>query len=282
MTQKSSLGKGLGAMFPDLLGKLSEKDTFIMCGIEELFPNRFQSRKVFHPKDLDDLAGSIRESGIIQPIVARKAEGGYEIIAGERRWRAAQKVGLKEVPVLLRDAKDIDAAVLSLIENILRSDLNPLEEAEHYQVLMQKFSLSQEEVSLKAGKDRSTIANAVRLLRLPAEIRKALAEKTLSAGHARALLSLNTEAEQMQAFRQVVKRGLNVRETESLIKRLKKDRPAVVKSKKPTEIIDVEDMLAKKLMTRVHVKPGKKGGVIEILFSSPPDLNRLVRLLLGD
>lgn len=282
MTQKSSLGKGLGAMFPDLLGKLSEKDTFILCGIEELFPNRFQSRKVFHPKDLDDLAASIRESGIIQPIVARKAEGGYEIIAGERRWRAAQKAGLKEVPVLLRDAKDIDAAVLSLIENILRSDLNPIEEAEHYQVLMQKFSLSQEEVSLKAGKDRSTIANAVRLLRLPAEIRKALAEKVLSAGHARALLSLNTEAEQLQAFRQVLKRGFNVRETEALIKRLKKDRPAVVKLKKPTEIKDVEDILAKKLMTRVQVKQGKKGGVIEILFSSPPDLNRLVRLLLGD
>lgn len=282
MPAKSSLGKGLGAMFPELLDRLSDRNALITCGIEELFPNRYQSRKVFDRKDLADLVTSIKESGIIQPIVARKAEGGYEIIAGERRWRAAQEAGLKEVPVLLREAKDVDAAVLSVIENLLRTDLNPVEEAEAYQKIMKSFSLSQEEVSIKVGKDRSTVANMVRLLRLPAEIRASLVEKKISSGHARALLALNSETEQMQVFRKILQKGLNVRETESLVKRFKPAATPAGKTKKSSEMGDIESMLSRKLMTRVTVKQAKAGGVIEIKYVSPKDLNRLIRLLMGD
>ncbi len=281
MPPKSSLGKGLGAMFPDLLNNLSDKRSYLLCGIEELFPNRHQARKVFDPKELEDLVASIRESGIIQPIVARKAEGGYEIIAGERRWRAAQMLGLKEVPVVLREAADVDTALLSLIENLLRADLNPLEEGAAYQNIMKTFSLSQEEVSLKVGKDRSTVANTVRLLRLPKEIRDAISAKTLSAGHARALLALGTETEQIQVFRQIIKRDLNVREAENMIRRHKTARPAPRKEKKRNEILDLEERLSKKLMTRVLVKSSKNGGVIEIRFHSPKDLDRLLRLIFG-
>ncbi len=280
MPPKSSLGKGLGAMFPDILENLGAKNTFILCGIEELFPNRFQARKAFTEKDLADLVASVRESGIIQPIVARKAEGGYEIIAGERRWRAAQAVGLKEVPVLLRNAKDMETAEISLIENIQRADLNPVEEAEAYHALMKNFDLSQEEVSSKVGKDRSTVANMVRLLRLPAEIRSALVEKRISTGHARALLALTSEVEQLQAFRRILKKGLNVRETEALIKRARPARSASVKAKKKTEISDVEERLAKKLMTKVQIKTTGKGGTIEIRFLSPRDLDRLINMLM--
>jgi len=282
MPTKSSLGKGLGAMFPDLLDRLSDKNTLITCGIEELFPNRYQSRKVFDRKELSDLVSSIKESGLIQPIVARKSEGGYEIIAGERRWRAAQEAGLKEVPVVLRDAGDMDAALISVVENLLRTDLNPVEEAEAYQKIMKTFSLSQEEVSARVGKDRSTVANMVRLLRLPADIRASLAERRITTGHARALLALTSEAEQMQIFRKIVQKGLNVRETETLIKRFKKTGSSAGKTKTPVEISDVENKLSRKLMTRVFIKQSGEGGVIEIRFVSKKDLDRLIRLLLGD
>lgn len=282
MPTKSSLGKGLGAMFPDLLDRLIDKNTLIMCGIEELFPNRYQSRKVFDKKDLSDLVASIKESGIIQPIVARKSEGGYEIIAGERRWRAAQEAGLKEVPIVLREAKDVDAALISVVENLLRTDLNPVEEAEAYQKIMKTFALSQEEVSVKVGKDRSTVANMVRLLRLPVEVRTSLVEKKISSGHARALLALASEAEQMQVFRMILRKGLNVRETEALIKRLKTAGTGAKKIKKPVEIDDIENKLSRRLMTRVSIKQAKEGGVIEIRYVSPKDLDRLIRLLLGD
>jgi len=269
-------------MFPELLERLGEKNALITCGIEELFPNRYQSRKVFDKKDLADLVASIKESGIIQPIVARKAQGGYEIIAGERRWRAAQEAGLKEVPVLLREARDVDAALFSVIENLMRADLNPVEEAEAYQKIMKTFSLSQEEVSIKVGKDRSTVANAVRLLKLPDAIRTSLVERKISSGHARALLALGSEEEQMQVFRRILQKGLNVRETELLVKKFKSGGISAGKSKKSNEIGDIENILSRKLMTRVTVRPSGEGGVVEIKYTSSKDLNRLIRILLGE
>lgn len=207
MPPKTTLGKGLGAIFPDILEKIDERKPFILCGIEELFPNRFQARKVFDPKELEELVVSIRESGIIQPIVARKVEGGYEIIAGERRWRAAQAAGLKEVPIIIREATDRDVALVSVVENLQRADLNPIEEGVAYHNLMNSFGLSQEEVAEKVGKDRSTVANMVRLLRLPQDIKDALAAKKLSAGHARVLLSLGSESDQVEVFNLVRKKG---------------------------------------------------------------------------
>jgi ParB family chromosome partitioning protein len=278
MSQKISLGKGLGAMFPDLLDTADVKRSFILCGIEELVPNRYQARETFDQQELAGLVSSIRESGIIQPIVARKTGTGYEIIAGERRWRAAQVIGLKEVPVILKEVQDTEVALLSLIENLQRADLNPLEEGMAYNTIMKNFGLSQEEVSIKVGKDRSTIANMVRLLKLPQEIRNALAAKTLSTGHARALLALTSDREQLEVFRTILKKGLNVRETEAIIRRFKKAiRPAETK-KKQKEIVDIEESLARILMTRVAIKTSKKGGVIDIRFFSKNYFNRLVKI----
>jgi len=213
MPPKSSLGRGLGAMFPDLLKDLNDKPAFLMCGIEELSPNRFQPRKDFNDQDQKQLVASIRKSGIIQPIIVRKSDSGYEIIAGERRWRAAQQAGLSSVPVIIRDAQDLDLAELSLIENIQREALNPVEEAEAYQTLTGTFNLSQEELASRVGKDRSTIANAIRLLQLPAAVKTALIEKKITTGHARPLLSLASPREQIDALEIILKKGLTVRET---------------------------------------------------------------------
>src|SRR5664280_1651062 len=168
MAQKNVLGKGLGAMFPDLLdAKYSKKQASTSWRIEELRPNRFQPRKNFNDQDQKQLVASIKQSGIIQPIVVRKMDKGYEIIAGERRWRAAQAAGLKDVPIVIRAATDREAAEISLIENIQREELNPLEEADAYVTLMEKFSLSQEKISVRVGKDRSTIANTCLLYTSP-------------------------------------------------------------------------------------------------------------------
>ncbi len=174
MAQKNVLGKGLGAIFPDLLNDFDKKKSVFSCGIEELQPNRYQPRKNFNDSTQKQLIASIKSTGIIQPIVVRKLDKGYEIIAGERRWRAAQAAGLKDVPIVIREATDMQAAEMSLIENIQREELNPLEEADAYVTLIETFKLSQEEISSRAGKDRSTIANTIRLLKLPAKVKAAL------------------------------------------------------------------------------------------------------------
>src|SRR5574340_1200041 len=181
MPQKHSLGKGLGAILSDSIDDFNKKTSLVMCGIEELSPNRFQPRKDFNDKDQKQLVASVKKSGIIQPIIVRKTAKGYEIIAGERRWRAAQAAGLQDVPIIIREAEDLDVAEISLIENIQRAELNAIEEANAYQTLMEKFSLSQEEISTRVGKDRSTIANTVRLLKLPREVKSSLIEKNISA-----------------------------------------------------------------------------------------------------
>src|SRR4030042_760897 len=183
MAQKNALGKGLGAIFPDLINDLDKKKPVLSCGIEELRPTRYQPRKNFDDEKQKQLVASIKTSGVIQPIIVRKSDKGYEIIAGERRWRAAQAAGLKEVPIVVRDATDMETAEISLIENIQREELNPLEEAAAYITLNEKFNISQEEISTRVGKDRSTITTAIRMLKAPAQIKAALVEKKLSAGH---------------------------------------------------------------------------------------------------
>lgn len=280
MPPKHSLGKGLGAMFPDLLNNIGDKPAFILCGIEELTPNRFQPRRAFNDADQRELVASVRKNGIIQPIVVRKSENGYEIIAGERRWRAAQAAGLKDVPIIIRTADDREVAELSLIENIQREALNPVEEADAYQTLMTRFSLSQEEIAARVGKDRSTIANTVRLLKLPDAVKKALIGKGITAGHARALLALDTQGEQISVLKVIQQKGLNVRETERLIQRLKN---ASVKKRsvaKDPFLTDLERDLSSRLLAAVQIRTGKKKGTIEIRYTSNEDLNRLVLLLL--
>lgn len=281
MPPKSSLGKGLGAMFPDLLNDISARPSFIMCGIEELTPNRFQSRKEFSDQEQKRLVTSIKKNGIIQPIVVRRSGSAYEIIAGERRWRAAQEAGLKEVPIIVRDAEDAQAAELSLIENVQREGLNSLDEAEAYRTLMTKFGLSQEELSARVGKDRSTIANTIRLLKLPAEIKKALIDKTISSGHARALLMLDTPGEQIKVLNIILKKTLSVRETESLIQRLKKKPAKKSAAKKDPVLRDLEKELSSLFMTAIQIRQQKNKGSIEIKFNTTEELQRLVALLMN-
>lgn len=282
MAQKNVLGKGLGAIFPDLLNDTDKKKS-LSCGIEELRPNRYQPRKIFNDERQKDLIASVKSSGIIQPIIVRKDLLGYEIIAGERRWRAAQAAGLKDVPIIIREATDMEAAELSLIENIQREELNPIEEADAYVTLMEKFELSQEDVSQRVGKDRSTIANTIRLLKLPAQIKKAVMEKVISAGHARCLLALNSAEEQIAALHTIIKRDLNVRDTENLIKKSKKDpgekKQAVTKDR---FINDLEKSLSSKLMAKVQINGSDKKGLIEIKYTSMDELNRLSGYILDE
>jgi ParB family chromosome partitioning protein len=279
MPQKGSLGKGLGAILPDLLDDISTRPSFILCGIEELSPNRFQSRKDFNDNEQKSLVASVRKNGIIQPIIVRKSRQGYEIIAGERRWRAAQVAGIRDVPIVIRDVEDSDAAEMSLIENIQREDLNSLEEAEAFAMLIEKFNISQEELSTRVGKDRSTIANTIRLLKLPQEVKQALRNKTLTAGHARSLLALDSPAEQITVFHVIKKKSLSVRDTERLIQNRKRTPSKTKSARRDPSLLDLENTLSSRLMTAVHVTRGKKSGRIEIRFNTAEELHRLVTLL---
>ncbi|HEX7416256.1 MAG TPA: ParB/RepB/Spo0J family partition protein [Smithellaceae bacterium] len=282
MAQKNVLGKGLGAIFPDLLNNLDKKTRVFSCGIEELRPNRYQPRKNFNDDNQKQLIASVKNSGIIQPIIVRKFDKGYEIIAGERRWRAAQAAGLKDVPIVIREATDMEAAELSLIENIQREELNPLEEANAYVTLMEKFKLSQEDISSRVGKDRSTIANTVRLLKLPAKVKAALVEKKISSGHARCLLACGSSEEQIAALDLILKKGLNVRETERLIQNIKKPPASKKQGSKDRFLAALEKSLATKFIAKVHIKGSPQKGTIEIRYTSMDELNRLTGLILDD
>ncbi|MCX5831402.1 MAG: ParB/RepB/Spo0J family partition protein [Deltaproteobacteria bacterium] len=281
MPQKNSLGKGLGAILSSAVDDLNTRPTFIICGIEELYPNRFQPRKDFNDEAQQQLVASLKQSGIIQPIVVRKTEKGYEIIAGERRWRAAQAARFQDVPIIIREAGDMEVAELSLVENIQREELNAVEEANAYQTLMDKFGLSQEDLSTRVGKDRSTIANTVRLLKLPPEAKTSLIEKKITPGHARSLLALNSAQEQMQVLHLIVKKGLNVRETERLIKSLKEAPDGRTKAPADPQIVELEKKLSARMMAKVRIKYGKKLGAIEIIFSGKEEFNRLMNILTG-
>ena len=281
MAQKNVLGKGLGAIFPDLLND-SDKKKSVSCGIEELRPNRYQPRKMFNDNKQKELIASIKNSGIIQPIIVRKAVNGYEIIAGERRWRAAQASCLKDVPIVIREATDKEAAEMSLIENIQREELNPLEEANAYVTLIDSFKLSQEAVALQVGKDRSTIANTVRLLKLPAKVQNALMENKISAGHARCLLACTSTEEQIAALNLILKKDLNVRETERLIQKAKQTADKKQDNPKDRFLNDLEKSLAKQLMAKVQIKGSAKRGLIEIRYTSMDELNRLAGVILDD
>ncbi len=281
MAQKNALGKGLGAIFPDLMKDIDKKTPLTVCGIEELSPNRFQPRKNFSPDEQKQLVTSIKKSGIIQPIVVRKQDsGGYEIIAGERRWRAAQAAGLKEVPIVVRNASDMEAAEISLIENIQRQELNPLEEANAYVTLADTFHLSQDEIATSVGKDRSTIANTVRLLKLPAKAKSALVKKEITSGHARCLLAVSSPDEQSKVLDLILKKGLNVRESEKLINNFKTQYSEKKTAAKDRFTADLENQLTAKLMSKVQIKGSSKKGMIEIRFTSIDELNRLASLFL--
>jgi ParB family chromosome partitioning protein len=264
------------------LNDLDKKTPIFSCGVEELQPNRYQPRKNFNDDSQKQLVASIKSSGIIQPIIVRKFDKGYEIIAGERRWRAAQAAGLKDVPIVIREATDMQAAEMSLIENIQREELNPLEEAAAYITLNEKFSLSQEEISFRVGKDRSTITNTIRLLKLPSKIKSALVEKKISAGHARCLLACGTTEEQIAALNIILKKDLNVRETERLIQNIKKQPAGKKQGSKDRFLVDLEKAMTTKFIAKVQIKGTSKKGAIEIRYTSMDELNRLTGLILDD
>ncbi len=248
------------------------------CSIEEVQPNPFQPRKIFSEEQLQELIDSIREKGILQPLIVRRREKGFELIAGERRWRAAQKAGMKEVPILIKDVTDSEMLEISLIENIQREDLNPIEEAEAYKRLMEQFQLTQEEISKKVGKDRTTITNTVRLLKLPPEIKQSLAEGKISMGHARAFLSLEGIDKQRLLLKRLLAGGLSVRQTESLVKRFR-TRPFPVSRKANPEWSGLVEELQRILGTKVRIVGKRKRGKVEIEFYSPEELDRILDIL---
>ncbi len=276
MVKKTGLGRGMAALLEVVA---DEGASYFSCPIEEIKPNSEQPRKKFAVEKLEELAASIREKGIIQPLVVRKMLDHYEIIAGERRWRAAQKAGLREVPVVIQDVSDDAALEIALIENIQREDLNVIEQAEAFHSLIEKFHLSQEEMARRVGKDRSTVANSLRLLKLPSAIKNDILDERLTMGHARAILSLETNDLMEQARQEILAKHLSVRETESLVKRLKSKRPVRQKPLPAPEITAVVDNLKRRFMTKVAIRQSGKGGKVEISFSSMDELTRIVDIL---
>ena len=278
--KRPALGRGLSALIPDApAAPTTAAERALDVDIDLLRPNRAQPRTAMDDTRIDELARSIKANGVIQPIVVRKAEQGYEIIAGERRWRASQRAGLLKVPVVVRDVPDDRLLAVALIENIQREDLNPMEEAQAYRRLADDYHLTQDQIAESVGKDRSSVANFMRLLKLPREIRENVGAGSLSMGHARALLSLGDESAQVRISREVVSRNLSVRETEAMVK--KGLEPAVTREppQKDVHTRAAEEKLHFALGTRVRIVRKGSGGRIEVDFGSEEELHRLYEQL---
>jgi ParB family chromosome partitioning protein len=284
MEKRPALGKGLSALIPDVpevraSGSPTEVD------VDQILPNEHQPRHRFEDASLDELAQSIKANGVIQPIVVRRVDGGYRIIAGERRWRAAQRAGLARVPVVVKEVGPGSAAQMlemALVENIQREDLNPIDQAAAYEKLSDDFGMTQEEIAAAVGKDRSSVANHIRLLKLPQEVRAEVASGRLSMGHARALIAIADENKQRQIARDVIARSLSVRETEAMVKRVGRD--SSNDERRARLVADVhtraaEEKLRMTLGTRVRINRKGKGGRIEIDFGSEDELQRLYEVL---
>jgi ParB family chromosome partitioning protein len=286
--QKKALGRGLGALIPSRPAEAPapaagpRTDGLAHVPIAQISPNPYQPRKTFNEASIDELARSVREHGIVQPlVVTRTADNKYRLIAGERRFRAAQKAGLAAVPVVIKETMaDSDVLQIALIENIQREDLNPIEEAYAYHQLHEEFGLTQEEISKRVGKERSTVANFLRLLRLPDAVKKLLAAGQLSMGHARAILAVESAKKQEQLAERVVKRNLNVRQTEMLAA---ESSPKAEAPEKEKDIFtrDAEDKLTRTLRSKVEIDRKRRGGVIHVRFASEDELIRLVDDIMG-
>jgi ParB family chromosome partitioning protein len=276
--QKQALGKGLGALIPDL-SVLDDKEKkalgIIEIELDKIVPNEYQPRKVFNDEKLGELAASIKEQGVIQPVIVHRAGSGYQLIVGERRWRASRLAGLKTIPALVKEATKRELLEMALIENIQREDLNPLEAAEAYKRLQDEFKLTQEDLAKRVGKERSTVTNFLRLLGLPKEIKQELATGALTMGHAKALLSLERVRDQMQAALMIVKKGLSVREAEVLASRLKNP-PKEKKARLSHELKSIEEKLRKALGTKVIITTKSKGGRIVVEYYSAEELERIL------
>jgi len=284
MAQKSGLGRGLGALIPGGENALTENGV-ILVPVDLVFPNPRQPRSMMHPEELVELTTSIREHGVLQPLIVTPGdmEGRYILIAGERRLQAARLAGLATVPVLIRQATDQQRLELAIIENVQRSDLSALEQAEAYRQLAEDFDLSHEDIAARVGKSRVAVTNTLRLLKLPDAVKNALIEGRVSEGHARALLALTSLEAQTAALRTVLSQELNVRQTEELVRKLSGAKPTR-KAAPPAipEVAELEERLRSSLGTKVSLRAGRKGGTVTIHYYSDEELNALVGRLLKE
>jgi ParB family chromosome partitioning protein len=282
MPKRKALGKGLSLLIPETEDLPRQESGFFECPVEAIEPNPYQPRQSFQSPAFDELVESVREKGIITPLLVTKTEGGYRLIAGERRWRAAQKAGLETVPVVVKEVSPIESLELALIENIHRKDLNPIEEAQAYRRWLEDTDTTQDILAKKLGKDRSTVANMLRLLKLPKVVQQDLVEERLSMGHARVLAGLKTPEEQKALRDLIIKKSLSVRQTEALATRKQGSRRA--RSGKEEEEYyyrSLTENLRRDLGTKVEIrKRGKKGSII-IHFYSDEELDRLLEHLSG-
>ncbi len=277
MANRHGLGRGLGALLsstsePDLAGATTD------LPIDSITPNPNQPRKAFDDKTLRELSASLRQSGVLQPVVVRRLGQGYQLVVGERRWRAAKMAGLTRIPAVIREATDAECLELALVENLLREDLNPMEEAEAYQRLLAEFGWTQEVLAHRVGRDRSSIANCLRLLKLPELIQADLRAGRLTMGHARALLSLTSPADQLKLREEILAHSWSVRTTEEGVQ-AKRARPARRQLRRSPELAALEDAIRSALATRVRLIGNERAGRIEIAYTSREELDRLAELI---
>jgi ParB family chromosome partitioning protein len=275
---KKGLGKGLGALISSSTN--AEQPRHEMIPIDSIRPNPLQPRQRFNEESLRELAESIREHGVIQPILVKPVGTHYEILVGERRWRAAKMAELKSIPAIVKEAEADESLQIALIENLHRDDLNGIEEANAYRQLMEEFGLTQEEIARKVGKSRSAVANALRLLQLPLEVQAAVVAEQISSGHARALLAIQGDPFQLVLLNRIIEEGLSVRQTEELIRRRLEGRITPAKSK-PIVLHELAEKLSDALRTRVKVLKGKRKGKIVIEFKREEDLHKIVRAIVS-
>jgi ParB family chromosome partitioning protein len=273
--ERRGLGKGLEALIPSAAG-VNE------VPVDSIVPNPKQPRQKLDQEALQELANSIREQGVVQPLVVTRVEGGYQLLVGERRWRAAKLAGLEVVPVVVREVSPQQMLELALVENLQREDLNPLEAASAYNHLLEEFGLTQQQVADRVGKNRVTVTNTLRLLKLPEEVKEALLQGRISEGHARALLSLRSEKSQLEVLKAVLKSGLNVRQTEELVRRLTEEPQRKAPPRKLPEFQALEDKFRQALGTKVNLTGGSKKGRLVIYFYSEEELQGIYDLIVRD
>jgi ParB family transcriptional regulator, chromosome partitioning protein len=284
--RKLALGRGLGALIPDAAGPEPDASgssgrDYLECDVELIQPNRFQPRTHFDGEEMAQLSESIRVQGVLQPLLVRRLEMGYELVAGERRLRAAKMAGLVKVPVIIKDVSNAEMLEMAIVENIQRENLNPIEESEAYHRLIMEFGLTQEQAATRVGKSRSAVANFLRLRQLPDAIKESITDGRLSMGHARALLGADNQVHQNAAWRAIIRKSLSVRQTEDLVKRLKNAAEAVERKKNDSvdrHLARLAEGLSQRFGTKVQIKRRGKRGRLEIEFYSDDDLNRLLEL----
>lgn len=285
-SKKRGLGRGLSALIPDnieadLLNTEESKEQVVELDINLIVPNKNQPRKEFEKVSLEELKNSIQQYGIIQPIVVRKVEDKYEIIAGERRWRAAREASFDKIPCIIKEVDEKEAIKLAIIENIQREDLNPIEEANAFKSLMNTYNLKQEEVAEAVGKSRSYVANSLRLLNLDEEIQDYISEGKISTGHAKALLGVRNKKDRLSIAKTIIDKKLNVRETEKLVSKSKRKKTGKSTVEKDPFIKEIEERLMTTLGTKVTLISSKKGGKIEIEFYNEEDLQRILEVIMN-